>query len=174
MISHDLDIHIEWDGPFTLKEVRESKTLIDYGLYQVYGHHPIYGSDVLLYIGQAAKQTFSKRVAEEARWHDNRDAGRLKFYLGRLRGRRTPRRADWRRQIDLAERLLIMTLSPANNTQKSIGSLDTDLHQIHVFNYGHHRDLLPEVSGARWSSRLGEMADYIDYGSNRQNRNRKP
>jgi hypothetical protein len=172
MISHELDIHIEWDGSFTLKQVRESKTPIDYGLYQVYGHHPIYGSDVLLYIGQAAKQTFSKRVASEGRWHDNRDAGHLKFYLGRLRGKQTPPKPEWQRQIDLAERLLIMTLSPANNTQKGIASVDSDLYQVHVFNYGHHRDLLPEVSGARWSSRLGEMADYIDYGSKPQKRNR--
>src|SRR5262249_61876156 len=102
MISHELDIHIDWDGPFALKEVRESKTPTDYGLHQVYGHHPVYGSDVLLYIGQAAKQTFSKRVAEVARWHDNRDAGRLTFYLGRLRGQRTPRKSDWDDKIDLA------------------------------------------------------------------------
>lgn len=46
-------IHIDWDGPYTLdqlKDLMDSKT--EKGIYQVYGFHPVYGKDVLLYIGK--------------------------------------------------------------------------------------------------------------------------
>lgn len=165
MSTHALDIHIDWDGPFTSVQIRACNAAHDRGIYQVYGHHPVYGSDVLLYIGKAAGQSFAKRIPQETWWADNRDAGRLKFYIGRLSGTRTPRQAEWERLIDLAERFLISTHSPANNTQKGIARVDADLHEVHIFNYGHHRDLLPEVSGARWTTRLGEMAGYTEYGS---------
>jgi len=173
MISHELDIHIEWDGPFTSEQIRQRMASSDRGIYQVYGHHPVYGSDVLLYIGKAAGQPFGKRIPQETWWADNRDAGQLKFYLGRLRGRTPARKREWERQIDFAERLLISTHSPANNTQKGIARVDADLHEVHIFNYGHHRDLLPEVSGARWTSRLGEMADFTEYGTKPKTKTRK-
>jgi hypothetical protein len=165
MISHEFDIHIDWEGPFTMKEVQRLKAASDRGLYQVYGHHAAYGSDVLLYIGKAARDAFGERIPRETWWADNRDAGQIKFYVGRLHGVRVPRKTDWERLIDRAERLLIFAHSPANNTQKGIARADRDLHQIHVFNYGHHRDLLPEVSGARWTSRLGDFADHRVYGT---------
>jgi hypothetical protein len=45
-------IHIEWEGPYSLSQLDTLNDLRkDYGLYQIYGHHPIYGSNVLLYIG---------------------------------------------------------------------------------------------------------------------------
>ena len=38
--------------------------------------------------------------------------------------------------------------------QKNINRIDADLQHIHVLNWGCHRNLLPEVSGARWTSRF--------------------
>ena len=58
-------IHVQWDGPFTLEQILELNDDFDYGVYQVYGSHPIYGSDVLLYIGKASQQTFSVRIKQE-------------------------------------------------------------------------------------------------------------
>lgn len=49
----------------------------------MYGCHPIYGNDVLLYIGKAQKQTFAKRLSQEG-WEYNEDAKNIKFYVGRL------------------------------------------------------------------------------------------
>jgi len=43
----------------TLKDL-----LKDRGLYQIYGHHPVYGSNVLLYIGQTYGRTFRERIEE--------------------------------------------------------------------------------------------------------------
>jgi hypothetical protein len=58
-------IHIEWDGPYSLDQLDSLKDLRkDHGLYQIYGHHPIYGSNVLLYIGQTYGRTFGERIEE--------------------------------------------------------------------------------------------------------------
>lgn len=35
---------------------------------------------------------------------------------------------------------------------------------VHVLNWGHHRDLLPEVSGARWTNKYDDMPNYEVYG----------
>ena len=67
-------IHVQWDGPFSLEQVSElNNEDHDYGVYQVYGSHPIYGSDVLLYIGKASQQTFATRLRQEP-WLYNQDA----------------------------------------------------------------------------------------------------
>ena len=42
------EIYVEWEGPFTLDEIKNLNKKSDYGLYQIYGTHPIYGSHVLL------------------------------------------------------------------------------------------------------------------------------
>jgi hypothetical protein len=33
-----------------------------------------------------------------------------------------------------------------------LAALATELRDVHVLNWGYHRDLLPEVSGLRWAS----------------------
>ena len=55
-------IDLEWEGPFKVVYDRDNgKYLLDEipsdllastGFYQVYGRHPVYGKDVLLYIGE--------------------------------------------------------------------------------------------------------------------------
>jgi len=81
-------IHIEWAGPYsldqldTLKDVRK-----DHGLYQVYGHHPVYGSNVLLYIGQTCGRTFGERIAEHNFGGGSQeDRAHIEVYVGRLKG----------------------------------------------------------------------------------------
>lgn len=45
-------IQILWDGPYSITDLVKLKNEeIDYGIYQIYGNHPVYGNDVLLYIG---------------------------------------------------------------------------------------------------------------------------
>jgi hypothetical protein len=51
-------VHIEWDGPFSIDEAKEKNGKDDYGVYQIYGNHPVYGYGASLYIGKAADQTF--------------------------------------------------------------------------------------------------------------------
>jgi len=164
-------INVEWDGPYRfwdvpsqLEPVSGLKGPSDYGVYQVYGGHPVYGNSALLYIGMAAAQEFGTRIPQEKHWLDNRDAGRVEVYVGRLAGDRTPDDETWELQIRLAERLLIYTHSPPMNTQKSLGGLADDLRHVHVFNWGYYRDLLPEVSGAYWASIDEDFPNYHLFG----------
>lgn len=163
-MEHDeIVIHIEWDGPYKLDAIRSLRGPTDYGIYQVYGGHPVYGANRLLYIGLSAAQHFGERIPQETQWLYNRDAGRVEFYVGRLSGSQTPDDETWDRQIRLAERLLIYTHCPPFNTQKGLGKLEQELRFVHVLNWGNHRDLLPEVSGARWASRDDEFPNYHQY-----------
>jgi len=139
-------IHLEWDGPYDfndLDKLNDPKS--DYGVYQIYGAHPVYGPDVLLHLGQAVNETFSARLApEKEEW------GEVTLYVGRLAGTETPEEKEWEKQIELAEALLTYVHSPVYNSQDQ-DSLDYDgLRGVQLLNWYYYRDLLPEVSGARW------------------------
>lgn len=153
-ITNTYIIQINWDGPYGLRDLPNLKNEeIDYGIYQVYGNHPVYGNDVLLYIGKADYQTLGKRISQED-WINTNDSNNTKLYVGRLHGSQNPNNDVWSKEIDLAERLLIYVHKPAYNS-KSISTLpDTEIQNIHILNWGHHRDLLPEISGLRWTSKL--------------------
>ncbi|CAM5734274.1 hypothetical protein SAFG77S_11602 [Streptomyces afghaniensis] len=150
-------IQIEWQGPFTLDELNLlTDDSHDYGIYQIYGKHLVYGKDVLLYIGKADQQTIGKRVSQENWWNTN-DSKQLKIYAGRLAGVSTPNDELWSKEIDLAERLLISVHKPAYNSKSLSLIRDAELQDIHILNWGDHRDLLPEISGLRWTSKLDTM-----------------
>jgi len=154
MESQELIIHIDWSGPHSLDEVASFNGPEDFGIYQVYGAHHVYGSDALLYIGLAEGREFAVRMEEHWEYPMNHDKGRLQVYLGRLFGGPTPDDATWRRHIKLAERLLIYAHKPALNSQMELGQLEPILWRVHVLNWSQYRDLLPEVSGARWTDRF--------------------
>lgn len=61
------EIHMVWEGPYSYEEITNTlrDEYCDFGVYQIYGAHPIYGSDVLLYIGKADQQTFGVRLSQE-------------------------------------------------------------------------------------------------------------
>jgi hypothetical protein len=158
-------IHVDWAGPLCFEEAKSlTNEDEDYGVYQVYGSHPVYGSDVLLYIGKADKQTFGKRLSQET-WADhNKDRNRVAFYVGRLHTyARTPKEEEWSRQIALVERLLIYAHRPAANSSGLNVSFPASLADVHVLNWGTHRDLLPEVSGARYSTLYDTADGYKPY-----------
>ncbi|AWI13518.1 hypothetical protein CQJ30_16010 [Caldibacillus thermoamylovorans] len=147
-------IQIDWEGPFTLDEINVLKDVSkDYGIYQIYGKHIVYGKDILLYIGKADQQTIGQRVSQE-NWWDTNDSNHLKIYVGRLAGEKTPRDKDWSKEIDLAEKLLINVHKPAYNSKNLSAIPDLELQDVHILNWGDYRDLLPEVSGLRWTKKL--------------------
>lgn len=148
-------IHIEWEGPFHLCDLDAGAlddSSRDYGLYQVYGAHTVYGSDVLLYIGKADRQTFNTRLKQE-KWDLNKDAKSLSIFVGRVAGYQVPTNQSWSDEITLAEKLLIFAHAPARNSQNIQDIPGLELKNIHVLNWGCFRSLLPEVSGARWTLR---------------------
>lgn len=161
-------IHIQWLGPFTYAEALQLKSAADYGVYQIYGSHPVYGSDVLLYLGKAVQQTFGKRLSQELWNYHNQDSSRVAVYVGRLAGYEgTPTDEVWTVQISMAERLLIYSHWPAGNSSGLNVQFGEDLHEVHILNWGKYRDLLPEVSGARYSNRYGSDENYAQYSMQR-------
>ncbi len=126
-------IKIRWEGPLPITQVLKkdnggSKPHYngnDYGLYQVYGKHILYGKgkerEALLYIGQATKQTFARRFKQhENDWIQYEPAGEgIKVYLGRLNSKKyTPRDKwkTWHRDVNIAEAILIYKYTPCYNS----------------------------------------------------------
>ena len=155
-------IHVQWEPPCTLAEAREMRDPVkDRGVYQIYGSHPVYGSDVLLYIGRTGSKrlgrTFSLRLQQHdvnnlrhAEWAQNN----LQFYLGRLTGTADPKSDIWGTQIEIVESLLIAAHKPAYNAAslgKTGGSMEDGLRSVHIMNWGEFGRLLPEVSAERWT-----------------------
>src|ERR1035441_2585568 len=81
-------IHIEWEGPHSLNQLDSLKDVRkDRGLYQIYGHHPVYGSNVLLYIGQTVGRTFGERIEQHNFGRGSQeDRAHIEIYVGRLKG----------------------------------------------------------------------------------------
>ncbi len=157
MAKKETIIHIDWEGPVQLDTAKTLRGATDYGVYQIYGGHPVYGSSALLYIGRAVNQRFGVRLQQEEGWTYNRDAQRLEVYVGRLSGRDDRDYDDWDNDIILAERILIYSHLPPYNQQTDLAVRESELQSVHVLNWGCHRDLLPEVSGARWTSRFDDF-----------------
>ena len=159
-------IHVQWDGPYTYEEAEELKdSNSDYGVYQIYGSHPVYGSDILVYIGKASQQTFGLRLSQELWNLHNQDSSRVAVYVGRLSTYNvTPSSEVWTQEISLVERLLIYSHWPAGNSSGLHVKFGEDLHYVQVLNWGKYRDLLPEVSGARYSNRYSSGLGSISYG----------
>ena len=170
-MDKEITIHIEWDGPFVMEGTGRQIAKLkhpkkDKGVYQIYGGNSIYGGRSLLYIGLTANQSFAHRIAKQEWrqiWKWNRDAGRIEVYVGRLSGHETPKTSIWNQHISFVERLLIYSHQPPLNTQKNFRTAD-GLKGIHVLNWGKYRDLLPEVSGARWTPRYDKVKDYHQFG----------
>jgi hypothetical protein len=162
-------IHIFWSGPFSLKQVKELKDEAkDYGIYQVYGHHPLYGSHVLLYIGKANKQTFGVRISQEG-WDFEYDPDNIELYVGRLAGKRKITDELWEEMIDIAEPLLIHAHNPIYNNKNVYTIPEEKIANIHIHNWNSFRDLFPDVSGMRYTSKFDNITEEDIYDFDKGN-----
>lgn len=141
------DININWDGPFTIDECKKFNSCCDYGLYQYYGEHLVYGQDSLLYLGKAEKQTFGARLSKH-NWEDWCSSSHS-IYVGRVFSDQKMAVTDIEKAIDIAERILLLSHNPSFNSSNlnKIGDYDGD---VRVLNWGLRRQLLPEVTISRW------------------------
>ena len=145
------DIHINWSGPFSLDQVLTLRNEYDYGLYQYYGGHPVYGQNVLLYIGSATKQSFGKRLSQHN--YDIWSSSVVQIYLGKLYND-VPLEINLARQrICLAESILLFSHSPAFNSS-NLNCMKDITRDVRVLNWGKRNSLLPEVSISRWDGGL--------------------
>jgi hypothetical protein len=147
-------LDVLWEGPFSWGE-HASRIREEHVLYTLYGSHPQYGRDVLLYVGQS-RSNVRRRLTQHAAWiRDEADTVQVRVAsIGRFRSwdewkSDTPyQRAD-QATVDAVEALLIAAHQPAYNSQNKaqIGRSAG----IRVFNTGRSGSLLPEVSHRYWS-----------------------
>lgn len=142
-----MDIHINWEGPYTPSQAVTLNSKSDFGLYQYYGDHPTYGANVLLYIGKAETQSLGQRLSQH-NW-PSWIPGNTEIYIGKICSDVCLDNKEWERRISLAEKILIFSHSPAFNTANlnRIGHAGED---VRVLNWGRRRSLFPEVSISRW------------------------
>ncbi len=163
-----MDIHIFWEGPYSLEGLSQlNDESQDYGIYQIYGHHLLYGSSVLLYIGQANDQTFKKRIKQGHWEYYEPDLENKQIYVGRLAGHKFVTQDEWAEKIDQAEKLLIYAHAPAYNTSNTCNIPEPYVLNNHIFNWGKYRSLLPEVSGKRYTSRYEHITEEKIYSLER-------
>lgn len=144
-----------WKGPFSLKEAyKENDSSSDYGLYQVYyGDHPVYGPDVLLYIGMASNRPFGQTLKSHKfeKWNQN-----ILIYLGRLytkKGSKPLTHTEWGEMMERVEMLLAHACSPAFNFKwiKTYPDAEADKDKkLLILNWGKYRSLPAAVSGYRF------------------------
>lgn len=140
-------VRVEWTGPFTVAALKERGWTDEneYGLYQVYGHHVVFGSGALLYVGMARDQSFATRFSQHAGWLANEQDVLIRLgviapedYL-----QEPPKWIDWSRLLGEVEALTIHFHSPPYNS-KNIGSYGGS--PLLVQNWGARGSLLPEYS----------------------------
>lgn len=141
-------IDIFWEGPLTLESSKELNGPTDYGLYQFYGNHIIYGQNALLYIGRAKDISFGARMGQHKLKDWTGSSGNI--HIGRLCGESQPANDQhWSHLIEIAEKLLIYAHTPSWNSA-NINNF-RDVGDIHIFNWGSPGQLLPEVTSKRWN-----------------------
>ena len=134
-------IDLEWEGSFKILYDRDedkyllheipTELLSDSGLYQIYGSHPVYGRDVLLYIGETKRniddtRTFKKRLGEH---FSNKffDHTNLSIYLAPISVKQE--------LIEQVESVLIYSHIPALN-KKYIDCPKDGCENLLIRNYG--------------------------------------
>jgi hypothetical protein len=131
------------------------------------GMHPVYGAEVLLYIGKAQDQTFAKRLGEErAYWEAEGDFQPLSLCVGRLAGAVTPCQEDWRAEIDQAARLLVYAHAPVSQYRHNVGEDNADAHlkrQIMV------REVVVAVTGGKLDFGPWEQIFYGEFDGTLKN-----
>ena len=127
----EYQIKIQWEGPFSLNEVIQKMIDSgedpdwdgkDYGLYQIYGRHILHDKNTLLYIGMATEQIFSQRFIEHRTWLvQDQDEDDIRIYLGRIYDPKKHTKKNnwksWRKDVRLAEKILIYKYSPNYNSE---------------------------------------------------------
>ncbi|TXK61008.1 GIY-YIG nuclease family protein [Alkalisalibacterium limincola] len=115
--------------------------------------HPVYGPDVLLYIGETKKNETGARTIE--RRLKEHLAGRfwshteLSFSIG------VPEKELNHEEVKAVESILIAAHKPALN-RASIDAANPGARELLIQNYGFSRSLFPECSGSYWCEELFE------------------
>ncbi|WP_447908304.1 hypothetical protein [Serratia fonticola] len=171
-MSNSTIYDIYWEGPYTLDEIKskkkDDKFIIHEGhcLYQIYGDHPCYGRDVLLYIGK------TKNMTNRLWQHYNRytlECESVKVFIGSC-GIFESWEERWEIEeygstgehiVDAIESLLIHAHQPAYNSSKLLSTHFNDLN-LRVFNTNKRKSLMPEISTTYYRGNIIEEEKIVD------------
>ncbi len=154
--SIDMTITIEllWDI-VSQKEPDKNDNAAAGGIYQIYGTHPIYGRNALLYIGRSILELDRRLNAHKKNWiiyeYDH-----VTIYYGKLAPTSEFKIDDIKMAIDRAEALLVYFCAPAYNSNliADIDKKHLKEENITVRNYGQIGSLPTEVSTAWYKSKV--------------------
>ncbi len=148
-------IQIGWEKkPYNEETIKELDAEDYYGVYQIYGHHPVYGDNTLLYIGKANQQTFAMRLKDRTEFEET-VLRPESMRIGRIFKTADTENANWDDIVDIVEKILIRTHAPAYNSTDIKGLKwydDEEKHYI-IKNWYEYGLLLPEVSSMNISYR---------------------
>ncbi len=160
-------INIEWQLiEFNQEIIKEFSKETDCGIYQIYGQHPAYGRDALLYIGQASR--FSERLKNRFEFVES-SALPTSIRLGRIVNSKNEKeeenidRANKKTLTDIAEQILVKVHTPAFNQVYNKGLFDGrgikgEIYNHYIIlNWQNYGLLLPEVSTLRFSYRFWDF-----------------
>lgn len=146
-------INIYWEGPFSKNEIIEGKIdnnkfevkSNDIGLYQIYGSHPLYGSNNLVYIGRTIdKNGFKSRLKNRWVIENGNDENNVQIYLGTIfSDSRKYNDEEKNNCIVKAEVLMINALKPAFNSSNIQSARKNSDNDYIIYNYGSYRSLYP-------------------------------
>ena len=150
-------VRIEWEGPFSIEEVlRLNDQDDDYGLYQIYGRHIIFGANSLLYIGKAEGLTFSQRFNQHCSEWLSEEEG-VSIRVGRIASEDyiydPPDWSDWQKVLRDAEALTIYWHSPPYN---SMNISEYKGQRLRVVNKGERSALVAEYISDERKSQVEE------------------
>lgn len=145
-----------WQGPYKPKSIEkkiDTEDMKNFVLYKVYGSHPMYGSDILLYIGMTEKG-INNRLNQHNYWMDEENFNKSKIYVASIGDFK-----DWsetnthknivfkrpaRSVIEKIEALLIYAHQPSHNIKNRRSAKSSQ--DIRIFNTEKYGSLMPEVS----------------------------
>lgn len=149
-------IDIEWEGPFAVRYCREEDAYhtpslpsdLEEGaqIYAVYGRHPVYGPNVLLYIGQTQSSITGRSVRQRLREHlDGRFWFQKELFIHAGIVSEASISVDDPDLIRGVESLLIAVHLPALNSEYMKGPSRT-ARELHIVNWGVPGSVMPECS----------------------------
>lgn len=159
-------IEIMWEGPYTDEQVLTLKGNTDWGVYQVYGNHRVYGRGVLLYIGKAVEdaQKFGVRIPQHNDWFGWKGA-ELSYYVGRFGAEAQADYQGWIDEINYSEAMLIDYCQPAWNSSGLNNTKRTALYpNAIIYNHGMRRDLpekLAEIEDIKTAESRNVWQPYV-------------
>lgn len=168
-------ITISWEKiEFDIEIIKTLNREHDFGIYQIYGRHHAYGNDALLYIGKAEDRNFATRLQDGGRIYSDfmetsvEPTSIMLGYISMTSNKEDYEKYnldkyehEWKKNISIAEKILIATHPPALNKQLAnrFGNMNLDEDYL-IINWGNYGKLLPEVSTLRNSYKFYDFDGY--------------